>query len=97
MFSQENKIKNILIGLLVSIFFLAIVEGIFRIGGTVYYDNYNYIPDEKFQYYVFSPQLGWEPKPGYQGKIEGNVERKFDSKGFVSADTSQVSDSASRK
>ena len=92
---QNNTMRNVLFGLIVAVFFLLIIEFLLRIGYTYYYADKN--DSYYFSYYSISPQLGWEPTPGYRGKVQGGVERQFDLNGFVSSDTSQVFDRSKHK
>jgi lysophospholipase L1-like esterase len=86
-------IKNVLAGLLSLIVVLLIVEGLARVGHTVLRDINRNGPGDWF---IYSPGLGWEPKPGFTG-IVGDSEREFDHQGFISSDTRQISDKRTTK
>jgi lysophospholipase L1-like esterase len=61
-----------------------VLEGAARIAQTLYDDFV-----EPGDWYVYSTDLGWEPRPGFSGRIyEEN--RELDSEGFFSVDTAQI-------
>ena len=73
-------------GLLVSVLILIMLEGLARIGFTVLQDlNERQGP----QWYVQTPELGWEFRPGFEGSVYG-VHRQFDSAGYISIDSAQI-------
>ena len=63
-----------------------ILKAIARVAYTVYYDLTH---REKMEWYVHSHQLGWDLRPGFSGTAHGEM-RRFDSKGFLQADSSQI-------
>ncbi|KPK00430.1 MAG: hypothetical protein AMK71_08325 [Nitrospira bacterium SG8_35_4] len=94
MFSQKSK-KYFFVCVSFLLGFLAL-EGLSRIGQTLSDDLNSKDYFKQFCHYDpmwmdFSPVLGWVRKPGFKGKIKG-YERKFDSNGFISADTAQIAD-----
>jgi lysophospholipase L1-like esterase len=81
------RLKDVLKGLLVCALLLLLLEALARIGSTLIQNiNESQEPD----WYVFSSESGWEPKPGFRGSVYG-VHREFDAEGFVSEDTSRKS------
>lgn len=61
-----------------------VLEGAARIAQTLYDDFV-----EPGDWYVYSTDLGWEPRPGFSGRIY-EEDRELDSEGFLSVDTAQV-------
>lgn len=92
-----DKAKSIMLCLIAFLLLFIIVEGLARIVSAYYIDKdvgeAVYVSPNQ----VFSPELGWELKPNFHGKMEGNVDRSFDSEGFVSTDTSKISDRSKPK
>jgi len=80
--------KDLLRGLVICAFVLLFFEGLARIGYTVIL-NINERPEP--DWYVYSSELGWEPKPNFKGSVYG-VNREFDAEGFLSVDSPQNSD-----
>lgn len=80
-----SKIKDLLRGLIICVFVLLFFEGLARIGYTI---NLNINESQEPEWYVYSSELGWEPKPNFKGSVYG-VNREFDSGGFLSVDTSK--------
>jgi hypothetical protein len=71
-------LKDILKGLLVSIVVLLLVEALGRVVKTVNQDiAYKKVLASE-EWFVYSPTLGWEQKPGYRGVVEGLTDRDFD-------------------
>ena len=58
------------------------------------------IRPEKSEWFVYSPELGWEKRPGFIGSVEHqrmppeakNHRREFDREGFFAEDSAQVAD-----
>lgn len=82
------KHKNIIFGMGVYLFLLLFLEGTARVGYKIFV---NASPQSE-TWYVYSPELLWEPKPNFSGEI-GHIHREFDSQGFLSVDTTQKDDS----
>jgi lysophospholipase L1-like esterase len=61
-----------------------LLEGAARIAQTLYDDFV-----EPGDWYVYSTDLGWEPRPGFSGRIY-EEDRQLDSEGFLAVDTAQV-------
>lgn len=83
--------KNYLLAIVSIITFFLVLEGLSRIGITIFRDTFADTSDEWF---IYSPDLEWELKPNFRGQIHHSypsVEREFDSRGFISVDTPQIS------
>ncbi|MDY6987425.1 MAG: SGNH/GDSL hydrolase family protein [Thermodesulfobacteriota bacterium] len=75
--------KRVLSGIGAFALVFLIIEGMARIAYTVLLDlNTNKTPE----WYLYSPDLGWERKPGFSGIAYG-AKREFDSEGLFSVDT----------
>lgn len=48
-------------------------------------------------WYAFSPDVGWRPRPSYEGTVFGGSSRKFDENGFLRVDSDQLEDDARPK
>lgn len=86
-------LKDILKGLLVSIIALLLVEALARVVKTVDYDVAR--PASK-EWFVYSPALGWERKPGYRGVV-GLADRDFDGAGYFAVDSKQITDTRKKR
>ncbi len=81
----RQKSRDIVIGALVAVLILLMFEGIARIAYTIRQDVREWpAPD----WYAFSQELGWEPKPNFSGPVY-QVTREFDSEGFLTIDSAQ--------
>jgi lysophospholipase L1-like esterase len=87
-------LKNMLKVLLVSIFVLSLLEALARVVKTVDLDVARLAPGEWF---VYSPTLGWERKPGFRGVVEGLAESDFDEAGYFVIDSKQIADTNKKK
>lgn len=88
-------LKDILKGLLVSIVMFLLAEALARIGKTVEQD----VAQEKVgdpEWFVYSPTLGWERRPGYRG-VFGFAERNFDGAGYFAVDSKEIADTTKKK
>jgi lysophospholipase L1-like esterase len=95
--SPFSRGKSILLGLLTCLLFFLGLEVAIRLLQSVRDDVTKLrAPEEPSGWYVLSPKLGWAKKPGYAGPVERDT-RRFDSEGFLSVDSKQVSDSAEPK
>lgn len=91
------QLRNVLLGLLVSAAVMLFAELLSRVVKTFDVDRGSTVslaPEEGFAY---SAKLGWERKPGYKGVAAGGHEREFDAAGYVTADSTQVSDTTKQK
>ena len=79
-----TKLKDLLRGLTICVLVLLIFEGVARIGYTVVL---NINESQEPEWYVYSSELGWEPKPNFKGSVYGRANREFDAEGFLSVDT----------
>lgn len=61
-----------------------VLEGAARIAQTLYDDFV-----EPGDWYVYSTDLGWKPRPGFRGRVY-EESRELDSEGFFCVDTAQV-------
>lgn len=85
--------KKVSSGLLSLVIALLLFEGLSRIVGSFVHDAAeNNIED----WYVYSPELGWERKPGFEG-IVTTTERTFDAEGFLEGDAPKLADSTKKK
>jgi lysophospholipase L1-like esterase len=90
-------LKDILKGLLVSIVVLLLVEALGRVVKTVNQDiAYKKVLASE-EWFVYSPTLGWERKPGYRGVVEGLTDRDFDGAGYFAIDSKQITDTTKKK
>jgi lysophospholipase L1-like esterase len=80
--AKQSKIKDLLWGLLTAALVLLVLEGFARIAHTII-SNLN--DSKEPEWYVYSPDMGWEPKPNFKGSVYG-VYREFDSDGYLSVD-----------
>jgi lysophospholipase L1-like esterase len=87
-----QRIREVLIGLTVTIICGVVLECSARIIVTILEDFRPRLPE----WYVYSADLGWAKRPNFSGlALETNSRniRYFDAHGFLSADTEQVSNS----
>ena len=89
--------KNILMGLLVSVVVLTFIETLSRVVKTMDLDMASKDSHAQEDGFVYSPDLGWERKPGYNGIAAGGHYREFDAAGYVAVDSTQVSDATKKK
>jgi lysophospholipase L1-like esterase len=61
-----------------------VLEGVARIAQTLYDDFV-----EPGDWYVYSTDLGWGPRPGFSGRVY-EESRELDSEGFFSVDSAQI-------
>jgi lysophospholipase L1-like esterase len=81
--------RRIVEGVSACIFVFFLLEGGSRIAWT-FYNDFEALPS----WYIYSTNFGWERNPNFSGTAYGAA-RKFDSRGFVSADTEQIIDNTS--
>ena len=89
-------LKNIFLGLIVAVMVLLIMEAVPRVAKTVHYDLHREKVIAEEQWFVFSPTLGWERRPGYSG-LAGYYHRDFDREGYFVVDAKQVADMAKKR
>jgi lysophospholipase L1-like esterase len=82
--------------LLASVVVLLLVEALARVGLTVEQDVASKKVSALEEWFVYSPTLGWERKPGYKG-VFGGYEREFDGAGYFAVDSKQVTDTRRKK
>jgi lysophospholipase L1-like esterase len=88
-------LKDILKGLLVSIVMFLLLEALARVVKTVEQDvGQKEVRDP--EWFVYSPTLGWERRPGYRG-VFGFAERNFDGAGYFAVDSKQIADATKKK
>lgn len=82
---------------LANLLLLLLIESALRVIGTVREDFLTRHPSSESdpEWFVYSPTLGWERKPGFRGDVAGPHE--FDSGGFLTVDSRQVSDTSHRR
>ena len=85
-------VKKFIFALAAFILVLLVMEGLARIAETIVND----VRLAGGKWYVYSPELGWERKPGFKGRLYDTT-REFDSQGFISADTAQAKDPVGKK
>jgi len=83
--------KKIFYCLITSILVLFLLECFARLWESVYSDIQQANQEEGQQWRVYSPEIGWERKPGFKGSIYGAT-REFDTRGFLSVDSRQIDD-----
>jgi hypothetical protein len=88
--------KNMLMGVLVSIAMLLLVEALARVVETVEQDVTRKTILVQEEWFIYSPTLGWERKPGYRG-IAGLYARDFDRAGYFAVDSKQIADTKKKK
>ena len=82
-------------GLLVSIVMFLLAEALARVWKTVEQD----VTQKKAgdpEWFVYSPTLGWERRPGYRG-VFGFAERNFDGAGYFAVDSKEIADATKKK
>lgn len=84
-------VKNTLLSTLFSLLVLLFLEGMMRVGHTVRRDFTKH--SASHQWYIYSPELGWERRPDFRGPGTRGLYREFDSQGLRSLDTPQIADS----
>jgi lysophospholipase L1-like esterase len=75
---------------------LLLVEALARVALTVEQDVVSKKVSSPEEWFVYSPTLGWERKPGYKG-VFGGYEREFDGAGYFAVDSKQVADTLRKK
>lgn len=84
----RRGVKDLLKGLLVAALVLLVFEGLARIAYTI---SLNISERPGPEWYVYSSELGWEPKPNFKGGVYG-VHREFDPGGYLSVDAPRSAD-----
>jgi lysophospholipase L1-like esterase len=91
------SLKHILLGLLSFFVALLAVEAAVRIAYTVHHDLTKLNdPALSQKWFVYSPVLGWERRPGYKGPVFGD-EREFDKAGYLTVDSKKVTNTKARR
>ncbi len=97
---MKNIFKNILFALIACIIIFLFLEGISYIGLQFIKDNKTDSENKKLivedDWYIYTPELGWEFKPNYSGLITGKM-RSFDSDGGLESDSIQRHDKSREK
>ena len=88
----STALKKFLLALAAFIIVFLVLEGLARIAETIVND----VRRAGEKWYVYSPELGWERKPDFNGPVY-STRREFDSRGFISVDTAQIKDRAGKK
>ena len=94
--TRFSRAQNIRFGLVAMIVSLLLVESVARLGYTVYSDVSALRKKQRSEWFVHTPELGWQLRPGFRGQVAG-AWRHFDERGFVSVDSDQVSGDTTRK
>lgn len=94
---ESSRLHNVLMGLLLSVVVLLLAEACFRVAKTFDLDMGSEVSLAPAEGFVYSEALGWERKPGYKGVAAGGHEREFDAAGYVTVDSTQVSDTTKQK
>ncbi len=92
---EAEKMKKLLAGLLSFIIAIAIVELLSRAASVFVHDAEVQRKTED-PWYEYSPDLGWERKPGFDNTF-GGVQRSFDDEGLFAGDQSKFSNSTKKK
>ncbi|MEO8166964.1 MAG: SGNH/GDSL hydrolase family protein, partial [bacterium] len=87
--------KKLLAGLLSFFIAIAIVELLAR-AASVFVHDAEVKEKTEDPWYVYSADIGWERKPGFDNTF-GGVRRKFDEEGLFAGDQSKFSDSTKKK
>jgi lysophospholipase L1-like esterase len=82
-------------GVLSFVIALAALEIASRTGWTLLL-NYGEATSDQEPWFVYSKELGWERKPGFDGKIEA-VTRRFDGEGLLAGDREKISNRTQKK
>lgn len=93
----SSQLRNVLLGLLVSVTVMLFAEVLSRAAKTFDVDRGSTVSLAPAEGFAYSAKLGWERKPGYKGLAAGGHEREFDAAGYVTADSTQVSDATKQK
>jgi lysophospholipase L1-like esterase len=75
---------------------LLVLEMLARIAGTIDEDISERAPANADAWMRYSPIVGWERRPGYEGDV-GGAERAFDDAGYFTADSDEITNSFDRK
>ena len=92
--------KNVVFAFLACLLVLASAEAVLRIAGTVRGDLHppkSAAPASLGAWSLYSPDLGWERRPGYKGADLDGIPREFDSQGYFAIDSKKLSDNARKK
>jgi lysophospholipase L1-like esterase len=92
---RQKTIVNVVIGAALALAAFLLLEGFSRTLHTVREDLSALEPE----WYTYSAELGWEKRPHFKGYVTGELQRgdsskylrEFDSNGFLSIDTAQIS------
>ena len=94
---MSSQLRHVLMGLFVSAALLLFAELLSRVAKTFDVDRDSTVSLAPADGFAYSAKLGWERKPGYNGVAVGGHEREFDAAGYVTADSTQVSDTTKPK
>ncbi len=87
--------KKILQGVGSFLIALCLLELGARAAGTFFREDED-PRNRSLEWFVDSPELGWERKPNFRGYVAG-VMRTFDSEGFLAGDSAKLADTLHRK
>src|SRR6185503_3334132 len=92
--ADTERVKNLLLGLLVMLGFLVLFELGARVFNSIYVDVHNIRAESKTddrEWSVLSPDLGWSLRPGFHGDV-GGYPRAFDADGHLAVDSKQIAE-----
>lgn len=87
--------KRLLTGILSFLIALAVIELLAR-AVFVFVRDADIEKNKEGDWFVYSPDLGWERKPGFDNTF-GGVRRSFDQQGFLIGDEGKLSDGVQKK
>lgn len=88
--------RTIFLSALATMIVLLALEMLARIVDTVAQDVASTKTLSSTNWLRYSPDLGWERRPGFKGSA-GLADREFDAAGYFAVDSRQITDSAGRK
>ncbi len=95
--ARSTRLNGILARLFLCVVALLAVEAAARVAYTFHRDLTNSDGAASLRtWFVYSPVLGWERKPGYKGPVSLDA-REFDASGYLTVDSKQVTDSTAKR
>ncbi len=91
---EQKAMKKFLAGILSLLIAMAVIELLARAVFVFLHDAA--VEKKKEDWFVYSPDLGWERKPGFNGTFAG-ISRSFDQAGFLTGDEQKFRDSTKKK
>jgi lysophospholipase L1-like esterase len=88
--------KKVLFTIVVFLFVLVMLEIPARVAGTIDQDISARALANADRWMRYSPTVGWERRPGYEGHV-GGADRAFDAEGYFAVDSDEITDSSGRK